>query len=158
VGQALVPTTTGDVIVANGGSSPVVVRLATSGYLTADPTPGGATLTTLAGPWKVVESARSIGITPMTTAAARIFTVTGTAVPSGARAVLVSVSATGGPRDGLLTIGPVGSVRPIQVLSLTARTTASDTALVPVGPDGRLSIATSSVGAAVRVLVVGYAA
>jgi hypothetical protein len=160
VGQAIVPTTTGDVIVANGGTSPVTVRLASSGYLTTDPTAGGATLTTLAGPRKVVESARSLGIPPITTSAAQTFAVAGpgTSVPAGARAVLVSVSATGGTRDGLLTIGPVGSSRPIQVLSLIARTAASDTALVPVGADGRLSIASSSVGASVRIVVVGYAA
>ena len=74
----------------------------------------------------------------------------------GATAVLVSVSVVGGSRDGTLTLGPVGSARPIQVLSFAARGRASDTALVPVGPDGRLSIATGSVGTSVRVQVLGY--
>lgn len=154
---ALLPTS-GDVVITNGGRSPVVVRLAASGYVTAAPTAGGATLHTLAAPRTVVDSARSVGIGPITTSAARSVVVTGSSVPTGATAVLVSVSAVGGSRDGTLVLGPVGSRRPIQVLSFAARGRASDTALVPIGPDGRLSVATGSIGAAVKVQVLGWTA
>lgn len=153
--QAIVPTT-GDVIVTNGGRSPVLVRLASSGYLTSVATAGGASMHTLAAPRTVVDSAKKVGITTITSSTARVAAVTGTSVPMGATAVLVSVSVVGGSRDGTLTLGPVGSARPIQVLSFAARGRASDTALVPVGPDGRLSIATGSVGTSVRVQVLGY--
>jgi hypothetical protein len=153
--QAIVPTS-GDVIVTNGGRSPVLVRLASSGYLTSAPTAGGTTMHTLAAPRTVVDSAKKVGITAITSSAARVATIASASVPRGATAVLVAVSVVGGSRDGTLTLGPVGSARPIQVLSFTARGRASDTALVPVGPDGRLSIATGSIGTSVRVQVLGY--
>jgi len=155
--QAFVPTS-GDVVVSNAGTSPVTVRLSTSGFVTTAPTAGGGTLRTLASAAVVADSAKAVGISAVTTTAAQTFAVMPSAVPAGTTGVLVSVSVRGGSRDGALAIGAVGSRRWTAAVSFGARSWAYDTVLLPLGSNGRLGVSTSSLGAQVRVRVLGYVA
>jgi hypothetical protein len=155
--QLVAPTTDGTVVLRNTGSTPVAVRLYVNAWFSADSTPGGATMTMLPAPVRVVDSAARVGLSgPTTSGAARLVRLTGTAgVPAGARGVLVAVSALGGATDATLTIG---SVRPVPAVSSVRRQWSHEVVLLPLAPTGLLTVQTPSLGSQVRIWVLGYVA
>jgi len=155
--QLLAPSTDGTVVLRNTGAAPVTVRLYANAWFTAVPTGDGATLTTLASPVTVVDSATRLGLSgPVRTGAARLVNLTGAGgAPAGARGVLVSVSALGGTTDGTLSIG---STAPAQAVSFTARQWSHEVVLLPLSASGMLAVRTPSIGTQVRIRVLGYVA
>ncbi len=155
--QVVAPTTDGTVVLRNTGSKPVAVRLYLNAWFSADPTAGGATMTMLPAPVRVVDSAARVGLSgPATSGAARLVRLTGTAaVPAAARGVLASVSYLGGATDGTLTIGSAG---PVQAVSSLRRQWSHEVVLLPLAPTGMLAVQTPSLGSQVRIWVLGYVA
>ena len=156
--QVLLPTS-GDVVITNSGTSPVAFRVMATGWWGTSATAAGGTFTSLATPAVIASSSRGIGLPgPVTSAAPRYFAVTGAAVPKGATAVLLSVTVAGGATVGTLSFGPMGTAGWASAFSFGARNMVTETVLAPLGSDGRLGVATASLGTAIRVTVLGYVA
>lgn len=79
-------------------------------------------------------------------------------VPAGAFAAVLSVTATGGSRDGYLSLFPAGSARPgTSNLSYVAGGSVPNLVVVPLGANGSLSIFNGSPGAVHAIVdVVGW--
>lgn len=74
---------------------------------------------------------------------------------TGVAAVVVNVTATGSPADGYVTAYPDGAPPDASTLNLTAGSTHANTAVVPLGADGRIRLFTSA-GAHLIVDLIGY--
>jgi hypothetical protein len=108
-------------------------------------------------PVRVYDSRGSGG--PLPAATVREVTVTGAAsgVPNDAVAVLVNLTAVAGGKATALTAWARGQNRPAQPdLLVKARGARANLALVPLGPDGRISLWSSAGASAVIVDVQGY--
>jgi hypothetical protein len=152
--QALVPTTTGTVVLRNAGTTAVPVRLEVTGWYAAAPARSGQHLVLLARPATVVDTGRRIGLTgPTTSGAVRAVTLPAPAVPAGALGVLLAVDALGGRTDSTLALGSTSTV---QAVSFLHGQWAHETVLVQLRPDRLLALRTVSIGTQVRVTVLGY--
>jgi hypothetical protein len=152
--QVVAPTTDGTLVLRNTGAYPAVVHLWANAWFSADATEGGATMTLLPAPVKVVDSAARRGLSgPVTSTAARAMTLPVTAVPSGARGVLLAVSAAGGTTDGTLVVGSSGSVAAV---SFAHGQSAHEVVLMPLVASGAVAFRTASIGTQVRAWVLGY--
>jgi len=152
--QMVVPTSDGTLVLRNAGTHPAVVHLRANAWFTTDATDGGATMTMLPTAVKVVDSAARLGLSGAATSAAwRATTLPTTAVPAGARGVLLAVSAVGGTSEGTLELASAGSV---PAVSFGKRQSAHEVVLMPLLASGALSVRTSSVGTQARVWVLGY--
>jgi len=152
----IVPTTDGRVVVKNQSRVPVEVSLKLQGWFSATSITGGARTRLLAQPTTVVDTQQDLGLTgPLPRGTSRVVAVTGTAgVPLGARAVLLSVTATGGSSSGTLTVSGSGSV---PAVSFTAGRAAHELVLLPLTSSGKVSFRTYASGTHVRAAVVGWA-
>ena len=155
--QVVAPTTDGTVVLRNTGTTPVAVRLYLNAWFSAAPTAGGATMTMLPAPIGVVDSARRVGLAgPATSTVARFVRIGGSAVvPTGARGVLLSVSFLGGATDGTLVMGAAG---PVQVVSSTRGQWSHEVVFLPLTSTGLVAVQTASLGAQLRLWVLGYVA
>jgi hypothetical protein len=154
--QVLLPTTTGDVVLRNLGTAPAPVTLALNGWFAPTASPDGGQLALLDAPVTLVDSSRNLGLTgPVTRPTARIVTLTGSTVPVGAKAVLLAVDARGGATDDTLTMS---SLTAVPTVSFVHRQWSHETVLVALRSDGRLAVRTGSLGAHVRLTVLGYVA
>lgn len=153
----IVPTTDGRIVVKNASKVPVAVSVKLQGWFAAASISGGARTRMLAQPVTVVDSAQGIGFAgPLPKAGTRVIKVVGKAtVPVGARAVLLSVTATGGSSSGTLTV--IGSGQ-VPAVAFTARRAAHELVLLPLTSTGNVSFSTRASGAQVRAAVVGWAA
>jgi hypothetical protein len=152
--QVVSPTTDGTVVLRNTGRVPVAARLYANAWVGADPTDGGGTLTLLPAPVKVVDSLARIGLgggAPST--AARVMNLASSAVPAGAKGVLLAVSATGGTTEGTLV---VGSRSGVAAVSFGRAQPGHEVVLLPLGSTGTLAFRTTSLGTQVRAWVLGY--
>ncbi len=152
------PTANGDVVLRNTGASPVVVHLYLHAWFSdvaaAD---GGATMRMLAAPVRAVDSLKGLGLAgAVTTSTSRIVPLTGTGrAPLGARGALLSVSALGGTTDGILVIGSSSAV---SAVSLVRGQWAHEVVWLPLTSTGMLAVKTASIGAQVRISILGYVA
>ena len=154
--QVVVPTTTGQVTLRNTGTRPVTVKLELRGWISSAPDTLGAQLTVLGAPSSVVNSLAKVGLPGAVTSPAwRFAKVTGAAVPVGAHAVLLSVSVRGGLTDSTLILG---SSTVVSAVSFVHSQWSHEVVLMPLGIDGRIAIRTTSLGAQVRISVLGYVA
>ena len=155
VSQVIAAVTAGDLVLRNTGTVPAPVRLYVTGFTTDVPTPGGATYTSLATPWRAIDSAVGIGLHgAVTSSAARVAPVVdGAQVPVGAQGVLLDVRVRGGATDGTLVLG---SAAALSAVSFQRGMRAHEIVLVPLNAAGTLSIATASRGSQVAVSVLGY--
>jgi hypothetical protein len=153
--QVLATVTDGDVVLRNAGASPAPVRVYLNGWTTSEATDGGGTLTTLTSAWKAVDSVAKVQLAGASTSSAyRIVSlVDGTHVPTGAKGVLVSVSALGGSRAGTLVIGSSGA---ISAVSFAAGRWSHEVVLLPLNALGTLAVKSPSLGTQVRISVLGY--
>jgi hypothetical protein len=152
--QVIAPTSTGDVVLRNTGRTSVPVSLWLSGWFAADPSVDGSQLSLLAAPVVVVDSTRNRGLTgAVTSPRARLVTLTGTTVPTGAKAVLLAVDVRGGTTEATLTLSSVATQ---PTVTSTARQWSHETVLVALRSDGRVAVATPSIGAHVRLTVLGF--
>jgi hypothetical protein len=152
--QLVAPTPDGTLVLRNTGAYPVVVHLRASAWFTADATDGGATMTMLSTAVKVVDSKAKLGLVGATTSSAwRPVHLPATAVPVGARGVLLAVSAYGGTSDGTLDVASSGSG---PAVSFGRGQSAHEVVLVPLLASGAVSFRTASVGTQVRAWVLGY--
>jgi hypothetical protein len=143
-------------VLRNTGAYPVVVHLRANAWFTADATDGGATMTMLPNAVKVVDSAAKLGLSgAVTSSASRVVTLPVSAVPAGARGVLLAVSAVGGTTDGTLAVGSSGSVAAV---SFAHGQSAHEVVLMPLLASGAVSFRTASLGTQVRAWVLGYVA
>ena len=76
-------------------------------------------------------------------------------MPVGAHAVLLSVSVRGGLTDSTLILG---SSTVVSAVSFVHSQWSHEVVLMPLGIDGRIAIRTTSLGAQVRISVLGYVA
>lgn len=153
--QLVVPTSDGKVTLVNTGTTAAVVRLAVQGWVSGSAITGGGPLRLFAGPVRIVDSTAKIGLPgPFTSTAVRTVPVAGRAgVPVGVRGVLLSVSAFGGSTKGVVTVASAGST---PVITLNPRRWAHEVVLVPLNDAGTIGLSTGSLGAQVRVKVIGY--
>jgi hypothetical protein len=155
--QVVLPGSSGKVTLRNLGKAPVALQVRALGWATTAPAAQGATVSLLASPVVVADTATKVGLPgPATSTAARSFVLPAKAkVPVGAQAVLVAVSGRGGTGSGPLVLGSRGSLR---VLGLTKSGWGHDVVLLPLSADRRVAVSTTSLGSAVRLTVLGYAA
>jgi len=134
---------------------PVPVQVRTTGWTTGSATSGGGSLSLLASPVVVADSALRIGLPgAAASTAARSFALPAkAAVPVGADAVLVQVSGRGGPSAGKLVIGSRGA---LQVLGMPKGKWNHDVVLLPLSAARTISVATTSLGSSARLTVLGY--
>lgn len=152
----IVPSTDGRVVLKNLSKVPVEVSLKLQGWFSATSITGGARTRMLAQPATFVDTEQDLGLAgPLAKGATRIVKVVGKAgVPVGARAVLLSVTATGGSTSGTLTVSGSGSV---PAVSFTAGRAAHELVLLPLTSTGNVSFLTYASGTHVRAAVVGWA-
>jgi hypothetical protein len=154
--QLVASTSDGTLVLRNLGAYPVVVRLQANAWFTADPDEGGATMTMLPTAVKVVDSAAKLGLSgAVTSSASRVVYLPATAVPAGARGVLLAVSAVGGTSDGTLSVGSSGTVAAV---SFAHGQSAHEVVLMPLLTSGAVAFRTASLGTQVRAWVLGYVA
>jgi hypothetical protein len=153
----IVPTPDGRIVLKNAGASPVAVSVRLQGWFTTSSTTGGARTRMLSAPVTVVDSSQDLGITgALPKGAKRYVALVGKAgIPAGVRAVLLSVTATGGTAAGTLTITGSGA---LPAVAYSAGTASHELVLVPLGPGGSVAFSTYSSGTHVRAAVVGWAA
>lgn len=153
----IVPTSDGRIVLKNAGASPVAVSVRLQGWFATSSTTGGARTRMLSAPVTVVDSSRDLGITDaLPKGAKRYVALVGRAgIPAGVRAVLMSVTATGGSAAGTLTITGSGA---LPAVAYNAGTASHELVLVPLGPAGSVAFSTYSSGTHVRAAVVGWAA
>ncbi len=154
--QAIVPTTTGDVVLRNASAVPASVTLLLDGWFATTATADGTPLSLLAAPVRLIDSTHSIGLAgAVTSVRARVVTLTGRTVPVGARAVLLAVDVRGGSTASTLALSSRATV---PAVSFAAGQWAHETVLVALRSDGLLWVATPSLGTHVRLTVLGYVA
>ncbi len=154
--QVIVPTTTGDVVLRNAGVAPASVTLLLDGWFATTASADGSPLSLLAAPVRLIDSTHSIGLAgTVTSARARVVTLTGTTVPVGAKAVLLAVDVRGGSTASTLALSSRATV---PAASFAAGQWAHETVLVALRSDGLLWVATPSLGTHVRLTVLGYVA
>jgi hypothetical protein len=153
----IVPTSDGRIVLKNASASPVAVSVRLQGWFTTSSTTGGARTRMLSAPVTVVDSSQDLGITgPLPRGGKRYVALVGKAgIPAGARAVLLSVTATGGASAGTLTITGSGA---LPAVAYNAGTASHELVLVPLGPAGAVAFSTYTSGSHVRAAVVGWAA
>ena len=153
--QVIAAVTNGDLVLRNTGTAPAPVRLYLNAYTTDAATDGGATFTSLASPWRAIDSSVNVGLSgAVTSTLARVATVVdGVHVPTGATGVLLDVRVRAGASDGTLV---VGSVAGVSTVSFVRGTRAHEVVLLPLNAAGTLSLRTSSLGSQLAVSVLGY--
>ena len=153
--QLIVPTTNGKLTLRNTGTSPALVSLGVQGWVTGSAATGGGPLRLFSGPALIVDTTAKVGLPgPFTSTAVRTVRVAGKAgVPVGARAVLVSMSAFGGSTKGVVTVASAGST---PAITLNKHKWSHEVVLVPLNDAGTVGLSTDSLGAQVRVKVIGY--
>ncbi len=153
--QVLATVTDGDVVLRNAGGAPAPVRLYVNGWTTTTATDGGGRLTVLTSAWKAVDSVAKVQLPgPSTSLAYRtVSLVDGSHVPTGARGVLLSVSALGGRVAGTVVMGSVGGV---STVSVAAGRWSHEVVLLPLNSLGTLAVKSTSLGTQVRISVLGY--
>ena len=152
----IVPTTDGRLVLKNASASPVAVSVKLQGWFASASITGGARTRMLAQPITVVDSAQKLGVPgALPKGVSRVIKVVGKAgVPVGARAVLLSVTATGGSTSGTLTVSGSGSV---PAVAFTAGRASHEFVLLPLTSTGNVSFLTYAAGTHVRAAVVGWA-
>jgi len=152
----IVPTTDGRLVLKNASASPVAVSVELQGWFASASITGGARTRMLAQPITVVDSAQKLGVPgALPKGVSRVIKVVGKAgVPVGARAVLLSVTATGGSTSGTLTVSGSGSV---PAVAFTAGRASHEFVLLPLTSTGNVSFLTYAPGTHVRAAVVGWA-
>lgn len=152
----IVPTTDGRLVLRNASPSPVAVSVKLQGWFASASISGGARTRMLSRPVTLVDTAQDFGLTgPLDKGVTKVVKVVGKAgVPVGARAVLLSVTATGGSTSGTLTVSGSGSV---PAVAFTAKRATHELVLLPLTSTGNVSFLTFSAGTDVRAAVVGWA-
>jgi hypothetical protein len=153
--QVIAAVTNGDLVLRNTGTAPAPLRLYLNAFTTDVATDGGAAFTSLASPWRAIDSSVDVGLKgPVTSTVARVASVVdGVHVPTGATGVLLDVRVRAGASDGTLV---VGSVAGVSTVSFVRGTRAHEIVLVPLNAAGTLSLRTSSLGSQLAVSVLGY--
>ena len=153
--------TAGQVAVANASTVPVTVDISVLGYyLRGTPVVGQAF--TKAAPARVVGAAQGPNPPDVTATADSAVTalVEGVAgIPAtGVSAVVLMVSASGATKPGYLTAFAAGAPRPqTPFVEFAPSRPASDLVVVPLSPNGRITLYNASAGSVqVRADVVGY--
>ena len=154
--HAFVPTTDGTVVVRNAGATPVTLGLRLDGWFLDELDAAAGVLGTLAAPVTVVDTGAGIGISSdLTTGATRSVVVTGrNGIPSGARAVLVEVSARAATA-GVVMVSGLGTVPGV---SFPAGAWGHQLVLVPLKSYGTLGLGTTVTGTRVAARVVAFVA
>jgi hypothetical protein len=143
-------------VLKNASPAPVAVSVKLQGWFASASISGGARTRMLSRPATLVDSAQDFGLTgPLAKGVTKVVKVVGKAgVPVGARAVLLSVTATGGSTSGTLTVSGSGSV---PAVAFTAKRATHELVLLPLTSTGNVSFLTYAAGTDVRAAVVGWA-
>ncbi len=149
--------TDGHVELFNGGWGSVDLIADVTGYFTRSEASGYTSLT----PVRAVDTREGLGAARGQVAGQSAFDVQisgKNGVPAGITAVALNMTVTNPRQDGHLSAYPSGQQAPITSnLNFTTGQTVANAVIVPVGPDGKISIRNGAwAGADVVVDVVGY--
>jgi hypothetical protein len=151
--SALVPTSDGSVVIKNIGTAPLVAHITSQGWVST--AASGARLSTFAAPVTAIDTSSKVGLSgAWTTVEPRTVAIAGHfGVPSGASAVILSLSALGGASSGTLSLTSNGTLAGV---SFRAHLSAQDTVVVPLRADGGIDFTTASIGTGLTVRVLGF--
>ena len=151
--NVLVPTSDGRIVLRNVGGATLTAHITGQEWIST--ASNGGRVSMLAVPVTAVDTAANTGLTgAWTTTASRTVSFAGHfGVPTGAQAVMLSVSALGGATSDTLKLTSDGTVAGV---SFRAHLWAHDTVVVPLRADGGVDLSTTSVGTAVTVRVLGF--
>ena len=139
----------GKVTVLNGSNGTVQVLGDVAGWYHSGAVAASGGFTSLS-PARVVDTRTGLGATgPIKASASVSVQVTGRGgVPAtGVSAVAVNVTAVSPTKTGYLSVYPSGGTRPlVSNLNYTAGQTVANMVIVPVGPDGKITITNGSTG------------
>ncbi|MEU9231242.1 hypothetical protein [Streptomyces subrutilus] len=140
----IVPVVDGYVHLVNGGWAPVDLIADVTGYFTHSAAGGYAPLT----PVRAVDTRAGLGTAKGQVAGYGTFgvEVAGLAgIPKGATAVALNLTATNPQEAGHLTAYPSGQAAPsTSSVNFAAGQTVANSVIVPIGPDGRITIRNGS--------------
>lgn len=138
------------------GSTHVLADLV--GWFAPPSVPGGSGFTVVA-PYRALDTRAGTGAArgPLGAGQSLTMQATGGAVPGGAVAVVVTLTATGATAGTHVTAWPSGSARPgTSDLNLLAGETVPNLAVVPLGPNGAMQLYNAGGQAHLLADVVGY--
>lgn len=151
--NALVPTTDGRIVIRNVGAATLTAHITGQEWISA--ASSGGRLSMFAVPVTAVDTSTNAGLSgSWTSVAKRTVAIAGHfGVPTGAQAVVVSLSALGGATADTLKVSSEGTVAGV---SFRPRLLAHDTVVVPLRTDGGVDFSTTSVGTGLTVRVLGF--
>lgn len=151
--NALVPTADGRISIRNVGTATLSAHITGQGWISS--AASGGRVSMFAAAVTAVDTSANVGLKgAWTTTAPRTVAMAGRyGVPSGAKAVILSLSALGGASADTLKLTSNGTVAGV---SFRPHVLAQDTVIVPLRADGRVDFTTASIGTGLTVRVLGF--